>query len=113
MIAALVGIGLGMAIAAGCLGIGWGLARILGGHSSGEPPVDYGRINRLEFELGIPFSARPDEWDPPEVTGAPGCYNVVCRDCGYTSTCHPTEADAQQRADSHYNEHLTGTVADG
>lgn len=106
MIDAVVGIGVGMAIAAGCLAIGWGLAKILARPSSGEPPVDYGRINRLEFELGIPFSSRPDTPKPPEVHAVGRSYDVVCRGCGYTSIRHLTEAGAKQRAREHYREHL-------
>jgi hypothetical protein len=78
-----------------------------------HPPVDYDKLNRLEFELGIPFSSRPDPFRRPEVYGVGGSYDVVCRGCGYTSIGHLTEAGAQERADSHHREHLTGEVADG
>jgi hypothetical protein len=78
-----------------------------------KPTVDYDALNRLEFELGIPFSSRPDPFRRPEVYGAGNSYDVVCRGCGYRSTGHLTEAGAQQRADSHHHEHVTGEVADG
>lgn len=113
MIGVLVAVGLGIVFVACSLAIGWGLAAGIARPRSRVPKVDYDKMNRLEFELGIPFSSRPEPWHPPDVTGSHGYYNVVCRDCGYRSTGHLTEAGAQERADSHHREHLTGEMADG